>query len=92
MLYAQDKKKENKMRNYKKTNINNTKRVDNISNQLFEVIIKTTKIEESQKYIKEELLKINKHLHKPSNYSSVFLGVATGFGVIIIEEIFKLIF
>jgi len=91
MSYMLSKEKVRIMENYEKNNINN-KRIDKISKQLFELVIKTTKIEESQKYIKEELLKINKHLEKPNKYTSLFLGITTGVGVIIFIELFKLIF
>ena len=79
------------MEDEEKINLNN-KRIDEISLQLVDLKIKTTKIEESQKYIKEELLKINKHLEKPSKYTPLFIGITTGVSAVVLIEIFKLIF
>lgn len=60
--------------------------------QLVRLIERIARIEEGQKNINQELLKINKHLEKPKQYMGLIVGVLSSVSAVIVLKILELVF
>ena len=76
----------------KKVNTNTISENSSNSVQIVSLIERIARIEEGQKNINCELLKINKHLEKPSQYSGLIIGVISSVSVVAILKILELVF
>jgi hypothetical protein len=66
--------------------------IDTDSNVLVKLIERIARIEECQKNINQELLKINKHLERPRQYIGAVVGVISSVSVVVVLKILEVVF